>query len=103
MLTAEAVPGAVETLGAVDLVTDPVGLAGAAFVVFATGATFGGRRLVVVGGSSSTVYSRIKRPFGQFTSIRKFMNGSRIGKSEETRITELPFLESVGSNLSSER
>ena len=67
------------------------------------GVTTGARRLVVVGGSNSTVYSRIRRPRGQFTSIRKFRNGSRIGKSDVTRTTGLLREFSIGSNLSNER
>ena len=62
--------------------------------------TLGARRRVVTGGSSSTVYSRIRRPLGQLTSTRKSRKGSRIGKSELTWMTVLPFLRRVGRNLS---
>ena len=39
------------------------------------------------GGSSKNVYSRTKRPVGQFSSTNTSTNGSLIGVSEATRIT----------------
>jgi hypothetical protein len=47
---------------------------------------------VYTGGSSSTVYSRIKRPRAQFTSTRKVTNGSGIASSECTNSTSRPSL-----------
>ena len=44
----------------------------------------------IAGGSSSTVYSRSKRPRGQFTSIRNETNGSLIASRECTRRTLRP-------------
>ena len=44
------------------------------------------------GGSSSTVYSRIKRPRAQFTSTRKVTNGSGMASVELTNRTSRPSL-----------
>src|SRR5277367_6687124 len=47
---------------------------------------------VYTGGSSSTVYSRIKRPRAQFTSTKKVTNGSGIASVECTNRTSRPSL-----------
>ena len=51
--------------------------------------TGAGRRSSVTGGSSSTVYSRSRRPLGQLTSTRKLRKGSRTGSRLVTGNTEL--------------
>jgi hypothetical protein len=47
---------------------------------------------VYTGGSSSTVYSRIKRPRAQFTSTRNVTNGSGIASVECTSRASRPSL-----------
>src|SRR5882757_1960175 len=47
---------------------------------------------VYTGGSSSTVYSRIRRPRAQFTSTRKVTNGSGMESVDRTNRTSRPSL-----------
>src|SRR5450631_2113434 len=47
---------------------------------------------VYTGGSSSTVYSRIRRPRAQFTSTRKVTNGSGMESVDRTKRTSRPSL-----------
>ncbi len=54
----------------------------------------------ITGGSSSTVYSRSSRPFGQFASTRKSRNGSRITSLLVTLITRSPRLPLITENSS---
>jgi len=44
----------------------------------------------IAGGSSNTVYSRSKRPRGQFTSIRNETKGSLMASRERTSSTLRP-------------
>ncbi len=47
---------------------------------------------VYTGGSSNTVYSRMRRPRAQFTSIKKVTNGSGIASVECTNKVSRPSL-----------
>ncbi len=52
------------------------------------------------GGSTSTVYSRDRRPPGQSACTRKFRKGSRTGSSVVTSTTLLPLALTIGLNRS---
>src|SRR5450755_1305670 len=94
-----AVRGAVRrTGGAAD------GFGAAAVVGAVTGAAEPARSPgVYTGGSSSTVYSRIKRPRAQLTSTRKVTNGSGIASVERTKSTSRPSLLLATLNVSEDR
>ena len=58
---------------------------------------------VYTGGSSNTVYSRIRRPRAQFTSTKKVTKGSGIESVERTCNTSRPSLLLPTLNVSVDR